>query len=77
MLAGNDEGMRERGAGQACPLMMSNAAAGEMATRYGGCGLPLSVAPACTSAWHAVGEAASEGLDGKDEPATGVHGDPA
>jgi len=40
------------------PMMMSNAAAGEIAIRYGLRGLTLSVVSACASGTHAIGEAA-------------------
>jgi len=40
------------------PMMMSNAAAGEIAIRYGLHGLTLSAVSACASGTHAIGEAA-------------------
>jgi 3-oxoacyl-[acyl-carrier-protein] synthase II len=40
------------------PMMMSNAAAGEIAIRHGFHGLTLSVVSACATGTHAVGEAA-------------------
>ena len=40
------------------PMMMSNAAAGEIAIRHGLHGLTLSVVSACASGTHAIGEAA-------------------
>ena len=40
------------------PMMMSNAAAGEIAIRHGFHGLTLSVVSACASGTHAIGEAA-------------------
>jgi 3-oxoacyl-[acyl-carrier-protein] synthase II len=39
------------------PMMMSNAAAGEIAIRYGFHGLALSVVSACATGNHAIGEA--------------------
>ena len=39
------------------PMMMSNAAAGEIAIRYGLRGLTFSVVSACASGAHAIGEA--------------------
>jgi 3-oxoacyl-[acyl-carrier-protein] synthase II len=61
LLSGADA-LRERGARRVSalmvPMMMSNAAAGEIAIRYGLHGLTLSVASACASGTHAIGEAA-------------------
>jgi 3-oxoacyl-[acyl-carrier-protein] synthase II len=58
----NSEVMLERGERRVSalmvPMMMSNAAAGEIAIRYGFRGLTLSVASACASGTHAIGEAA-------------------
>jgi 3-oxoacyl-[acyl-carrier-protein] synthase II len=54
--------LRERGARRVSPLMvpmmMSNAPAGEIAIRHGLHGLTLSVASACATGTHAIGEAA-------------------
>lgn len=61
LLQGADA-LRERGPRRVSPLMipmmMSNAAAGEIAIRYGLQGLTLSVVSACASGTHAIGEAA-------------------
>jgi 3-oxoacyl-[acyl-carrier-protein] synthase II len=61
-LLGNNEVMLERGERRVSalmvPMMMSNAPAGEIAIRYGVRGLTLSVASACASGTHAIGEAA-------------------
>lgn len=58
----NADILRERGARRVSalmvPMMMSNAAAGEIAIRYGLHGLTLSVASACATGTHAIGEAA-------------------
>jgi 3-oxoacyl-[acyl-carrier-protein] synthase II len=54
--------LRDRGARRVSPLMipmmMSNAAAGEIAIRFGLRGLTLSVVSACATGTHAIGEAA-------------------
>jgi 3-oxoacyl-[acyl-carrier-protein] synthase II len=61
-LLDNADTLRERGARRVSalmvPMMMSNAAAGEIAIRYGLHGLTLSVASACATGTHALGEAA-------------------
>lgn len=58
----NSDVLRDRGARRVSammvPMMMSNAAAGEIAIRYGLRGLTLSVASACATGNHAIGEAA-------------------
>jgi 3-oxoacyl-[acyl-carrier-protein] synthase II len=54
--------LRERGARRVSalmiPMMMSNAAAGEIAIRHGLRGQSLAVVSACASGTHAIGEAA-------------------
>jgi 3-oxoacyl-[acyl-carrier-protein] synthase II len=54
--------LRERGAKRVSPLMipmmMSNAAAGEIAIRHGLHGMTMSVTSACASGTYAIGEAA-------------------
>jgi 3-oxoacyl-[acyl-carrier-protein] synthase II len=61
LLQGADA-LRERGPRRVSPMMipmmMSNAAAGEIAIRHGLQGLTLSVVSACASGTHAIGEAA-------------------
>jgi 3-oxoacyl-[acyl-carrier-protein] synthase II len=61
-LLDNAEVMRERGARRVSPMMvpmlMANSAAGEIAIRYGLRGLTLSLASACATGTHAIGEAA-------------------
>jgi 3-oxoacyl-[acyl-carrier-protein] synthase II len=61
-LLDNFEMMRERGARRVSalmvPMMMSNAPAGEIAIRYGLRGLTLSVASACATGTHVIGEGA-------------------
>jgi 3-oxoacyl-[acyl-carrier-protein] synthase II len=61
LLAGADT-LRDRGERRVSPLMipmmMSNAAAGEIAIRFGLHGLTLSVVSACASGTHAIGETA-------------------
>jgi 3-oxoacyl-[acyl-carrier-protein] synthase II len=61
-LLNNADVLRERGARRVSPMMvpmmMSNAAAGEIVIRYGLHGLSLSVASACATGNHAIGEAA-------------------
>ena len=61
LLNGQDV-LRERGARRVSPLlvpmMMSNAAAGEIAIRYGLNGPALSIVSACASGANAIGEAA-------------------
>jgi 3-oxoacyl-[acyl-carrier-protein] synthase II len=61
-LLDNADVLRERGARRVSalmvPMMMSNAAAGEIAIQYGLHGLTLSVASACATGNHAIGEAA-------------------
>jgi 3-oxoacyl-[acyl-carrier-protein] synthase II len=56
------EVMRERGPRRVSPMMipmlMANSAAGEIAIRYGLRGLTLSLASACATGTHAIGEAA-------------------
>jgi 3-oxoacyl-[acyl-carrier-protein] synthase II len=58
----NAEVMRERGPRRVSslmiPMLMSNSAAGEIAIRYGLRGLTLSLASACATGTHAIGEAA-------------------
>ncbi len=58
----SSEVMQERGSrrvsAMTVPMMMSNAAAGEISIRYGLCGLTLSVASACATGTNAIGEAA-------------------
>lgn len=60
-LLDNLDVMRQRGSRRVSammvPMMMSNAAAGEIAIRYGLRGLTLSVASACATGAHAIGEA--------------------
>jgi 3-oxoacyl-[acyl-carrier-protein] synthase II len=55
------EVMRERGPRRVSPMMipmlMANSAAGEIAIRYGLRGLTLSLASACATGTHAIGEA--------------------
>ena len=54
--------LRERGARRVSalmvPMMMSNAAAGEIAIRYGLHGMSMSVCSACATGTYAIGEAA-------------------
>jgi 3-oxoacyl-[acyl-carrier-protein] synthase II len=61
-LLDNADVMGERGARRVSPLMipmlMSNCAAAEIAIRYGLRGLTLSLASACATGTHAIGEAA-------------------
>jgi 3-oxoacyl-[acyl-carrier-protein] synthase II len=61
-LLDNAEVMRERGARRVSPMMipmvMANSAAGEIAIEYGLRGLTLSLASACATGTHAIGEAA-------------------
>jgi 3-oxoacyl-[acyl-carrier-protein] synthase II len=61
-LLDNAEVIRERGPRRVSPLMipmlMANSAAGEVAIRYGLRGLTLSLASACATGTHAIGEAA-------------------
>jgi 3-oxoacyl-[acyl-carrier-protein] synthase II len=61
-LLDNAEVMRERGPRRVSslmiPMLMSNSAAGEIAIRYGLRGLTLSLASACATGTHAIGEAA-------------------
>ena len=61
LLSGADA-LRDRGARRVSalmiPMMMSNAAAGEIAIQYGLHGLTLSVTSACATGNHAIGEAA-------------------
>jgi 3-oxoacyl-[acyl-carrier-protein] synthase II len=58
----NADVMRERGARRVSalmvPMMMSNAAAGEIAIRYGLHGKSMSVCSACATGTYAIGEAA-------------------
>jgi 3-oxoacyl-[acyl-carrier-protein] synthase II len=60
-LLANVEVMRERGPKRVSalmvPMMMPNAAAGQVAIRYGIHGMSLSVASACASGTNAIGEA--------------------
>jgi 3-oxoacyl-[acyl-carrier-protein] synthase II len=60
-LLDNADVMRERGARRVSPLMipmlMANSAAGEIAIQYGLRGLSLSLASACATGTHAIGEA--------------------
>jgi 3-oxoacyl-[acyl-carrier-protein] synthase II len=60
-LLGGADVLRDRGERRVSalmiPMMMSNAAAGEIAIRYGLRGLTLSVVSACASGTHAIGEA--------------------
>ncbi len=61
-LLDNADVMRERGARRVSPMMipmlMANSAAGEIAIEYGLRGLTLSLASACATGTHAIGEAA-------------------
>jgi 3-oxoacyl-[acyl-carrier-protein] synthase II len=70
-LLANVEVMRERGPKRVSalmvPMMMPNAAAGQVAIRYGIHGLSLSVASACASGTNAIGEAVRQIRQGTAE----------
>jgi 3-oxoacyl-[acyl-carrier-protein] synthase II len=70
-LLGNMDVLRERGPRRVSalmvPMMMPNAAAGEIAIRYGLHGLSIALASACASGTNAIGEAALRIRRGADD----------